>query len=224
MRIEADPEWPAIPAVVAQLINALRGYPRRETQMAQRKKEEVRDAILEAAFRLFSEHGYNDTSLPAVAREAGISTANVYRYFNSKLDLLFTLYEPWMTERLDKLEVALKKIKSPTERVERLLMALWRDLPREDNGFTNNLIQALSTGRGENYSPRLREQIQARVGHWIADALGLTSKESQIVVGVLLMAFDGFALNVHLAHGMGCNAETVRLFAAMLSRTVEIGR
>ena len=44
--------------------------------MSQRKKENVREAILEAAFRLFSERGYANTSMPAIAKEAGISSAN----------------------------------------------------------------------------------------------------------------------------------------------------
>ena len=79
--------------------------------MAQRKKEDVREAILEAAFRLFSDAGYSKTSIPPSPREAGISTANVYVYFRSKLDILFTLYEPWLEERLDALEQPLARIK-----------------------------------------------------------------------------------------------------------------
>ena len=58
--------------------------------MVQRKKAGIREAILEVAFDLFSEQGYSDTSIPAIARGAGISTANVYVYFTSKIDILFT--------------------------------------------------------------------------------------------------------------------------------------
>ena len=79
--------------------------------MTQRKKDNVREAILEAAFRLFSERGYVNTSMPAIAKEAGISSANVYVYFQSKIDILFTLYEPWLEKRLDALEKTLARIK-----------------------------------------------------------------------------------------------------------------
>jgi AcrR family transcriptional regulator len=184
--------------------------------MSQRKKEGVRDAILDAAFRLFSDQGYSETSLPAIAREAGISTANVYVYFKSKLEILFTLYEPWMQERLDKLERSLARTADPRERLERLLLALWRDLPREANGFANNIVQALSTTRNGEYDPRLRKLVQGRVARWIHESLALAPRESEIVAGVLLMAFDGFAINVHLEHGMACNAAMARLFAGML--------
>lgn len=186
--------------------------------MAQIKKEGVRDAILEAAFRLFSENGYVDTSIPAIAREAGISTANVYVYFKSKLEILYTLYEPWLMQRLDRLERALERVTDPDERFERLLTALWRDLPRESNGFANNVMQALSTTSGEEYDPHLRELFQARVAAWIAGCLALDAQDASRLAGVLLMAFDGFAMNAHLGRGVSCGAPTLRLLSAILLR------
>ena len=38
-----------------------------------------------------------------------MSTANVYVYFSSKLDMLFTIYGPWLQERLDRLERVLAR-------------------------------------------------------------------------------------------------------------------
>lgn len=185
--------------------------------MVQRKKEGVRDAILEAAFRLFSEQGYSETSIPGIAREAGISTANVYVYFQSKIDILFQLYAPWLQERLDKLERAQRRVADPQERLRKLLLALWRDLPRESNGFANNVMQAVSTSSGSgDYSPELRELFQGRVAGWIRTCLEVTERESQMLAGVALMAFDGFAMNVRLVHGMACNDELARLFSSLL--------
>ena len=186
--------------------------------MSQRKKDDVRSAILQAAFGLFSQQGYSDTSIPAIAREAGISTANVYVYFQSKIDILFTLYEPWLAERLDKLERSLARLKDPEARLRRLLLALWRELPRENNGFANNVMQALSTSAGSaDYSPRLRQLFQGRVAGWVADCLAVKPREAEQIAGVLLMAFDGFAMNAHLAHGMACNTEVAGLFGRLLT-------
>ncbi|SEB01497.1 TetR/AcrR family transcriptional regulator [Variovorax sp. YR216] len=186
--------------------------------MSQRKKEGVREAILAAAFRLFSAQSYIETSIPAIAREAGISTANVYVYFASKLDILYTLYEPWLNERLEKLDRSLKRVASPEARLERLLVALWRDLPHETNGFAKNIMQALSTtGGGDAYSPHLRELFQSRVAKWIESCLSVSAAESDVIAGVVLMAFDGFAMNVHLDHGMACDAKTARLFSRLLA-------
>jgi AcrR family transcriptional regulator len=180
--------------------------------MSQRKKEDVRDAILASSFRLFRDRGYNETTIPAIARAAGISTANVYVYFKSKLDILFTVYEPWLTERLDRLERSLRRVQSPDRKLQRLLLTVWAELPQEANGFANNVIQALSTSaRSEGYSPHLRQVFQRRVAGWLADCLGLSARDSEAIAGVVLMAFDGFAINVHLAHGLACDPRTVRL-------------
>ena len=65
-------------------------------------------------------------------------------------------------------------------------------------------MQALSTtGGGDDYSPHLRELFQARVAGWLADCLAVTPPDSDVIAGIVLMAFDGFAMNVHLEHGMG---------------------
>ena len=184
--------------------------------MSQRKKEGVREAILDSAFRLFTQQGYSETSLPSIAREAEISTANVYIYFGSKLEILFTLYEPWLMDFLDRLERALQRIESRADRLDRLLQGLWRDLPKEANGFANNLVQALSTSRSEEYNPRLRLAVEERVSGWIADCLQLPAREADHITGVVLMAFDGYAMNYHLVHGAVCSPQTVKMFAQVL--------
>lgn len=191
---------------------------REHAYMVQRKKEGVRDAILAAAFQLFSDRGYSETSIPGIAREAGISTANVYVYFQSKIDILFQLYSPWLLGRLDKLERAQRRIADPQERLRKLLLALWRDLPRENNGFTNNVMQAISTSSGNgDYNPELRRLFQARVAGWICQCLDIPTAEGNMLAGVALMAFDGFAMNVRLAHSPPCDEEMARLFSRLFA-------
>src|SRR5215813_6915807 len=52
-----------------------------------RTEVDTREKILETAVKLFSSHGYADTSLAQVARAAGVSKALVLWYFESKEQL-----------------------------------------------------------------------------------------------------------------------------------------
>lgn len=193
--------------------------------MVQRKKDTVRAAILAAAFQLFTQKGYSDTTMPAIARKAGISTANVYVYFGSKMQILFTLFTPWLEERLDKLDAVLTRIADPELRLKRLLTVLWRDLPREDNGFAHNLVEAVSSnGSRLEYSPELRERFVKRVAKWLQDCTSLDNKDCQYASTVMVMAFDGFAANVSLEHGVACNSGVVELFSGFLLGQIAGGR
>jgi AcrR family transcriptional regulator len=61
------------------------------------QKEQRREAILDAAAAVLAEAGLTDASLSEIARRAGLSKANVYRYFESReaifLELLRVDYE-----------------------------------------------------------------------------------------------------------------------------------
>ena len=56
------------------------------------KAEKTRAVIAEAAMRLFQEHGYEATTMRAIAREAGVATGNAYYYFSSKEELIREYY------------------------------------------------------------------------------------------------------------------------------------
>lgn len=170
--------------------------------MPQVKKEEVRDRILEAAGRLFETTGYAGTTIKQIAREAGISTANIYVYFGSKLDILFALYGPWQQEQLDRLEVEIAAIATPRERLRHVLTALWDTIPAANNNFANNLMQALTTATADDgYSRAMLRAAEDRISRLIraalpADRSALTDQDA--LSHVLFMAFDGFAMNRRL--------------------------
>ncbi|MBF6328492.1 TetR/AcrR family transcriptional regulator [Nocardia transvalensis] len=54
----------------------------------------TKEAIREAAVRLFSSKGFDQTSLREVADAVGITKASLYYHYASKLDLLLAIIEP----------------------------------------------------------------------------------------------------------------------------------
>jgi len=188
--------------------------------MAQVKKTAVRDAILASAFRQFSRRGYEGTTLSQIAEGAGVSTANVYVYFASKLEVLYAIYDPWLRERLTTLAAQLERVRDPRRRLRKLLEALWRDIPAERNGFANNVMQAASTASPEEgYNPTLLKWVEENVASMICSALptgrcgALGAAE---IAHIVMMAFDGFVINYHLRPGKHCSRETIELMCQLL--------
>lgn len=171
--------------------------------MAQVKKNEIREAILDSAFALFAEQGYSSTTQAQIAARAGVAPSSLYVYFDSKLDILFEVYRPWLSARLDALERTLSGIAEPDQRLRTLLYAIWRDIPAEDNGFANNLMQAISNLRPEErYSRKLLDTCEARVSAMLRTCLpahrqDLTDDRS-LLSHILFMAQDGFAINLKI--------------------------
>lgn len=189
--------------------------------MAQVKKPKLRQAILTASFSLFSGAGYHNTTVAQIAKQAKVSTANVYSYFPSKIHILYALYEPWLFERLDELETSLKRLKSPHARIYRVLHTLWCDLPAGDNAFANNFIQAIATtDPGKGYRPELLRSALARVTAILLDALPQERRNratASRVANVALMAFDGYVIGRHLNPRGSCDHGTINLFVELLS-------
>ena len=60
-----------------------------ELGLRQRKKQQTRQAIYEAARRLFAERGFDRVTVAEVARQANVSEVTVFNYFPTKEDLFY---------------------------------------------------------------------------------------------------------------------------------------
>jgi AcrR family transcriptional regulator len=192
-------------------------------RLAQVKKAALREAILTAAFRLFRDQGYNGSTLGEIASEAGVSTANLYSYFRSKLDILYCIYEPWLQERFRQLENELTAIRDPRKRLRRLIAVLWRDIPAETKGFANNIIQAVSgADPEEGYDPSLLHMAEGKVSDILRRTLPhdrLAVVDVETLAHVMFMAFDGFAMSVHVNPDAACGNDEIDLLCDLVLGT-----
>jgi AcrR family transcriptional regulator len=175
-------------------------FPRIKAQVAQTKKAEVREAILHNARALFGKRGYLKCRMEEIAGACGMSVSNLYVYFPSKVHLFYEVYTPMLVSRIMQLAKDARAIGDHHARLRFILLTLWRDLPAENNGFANYLIQAIVTSPADVEKPHEPlKYCEAFVTELIAECLS-EDKKALVADGLFAflawMAFDGFAANI----------------------------
>lgn len=190
--------------------------------MVQVKKAEVREAILDAATRLFVKKGFVGTSTNDIGQFARVAPSAIYTYFDSKLDLFYQIFSPWLKARLDQLERDLEQIDSHREKVRRIVEAIWHDIPQEDNCFANNLMQAVSTATpADHYSGALLESCERRVATMlkVAEPEPLhASHHYASMAHILFMSFNGFVAGAYLGVRMDKTGPAVQAMTDLIVR------
>jgi len=76
-----------------------------------------RGMILKAATKVFAQHGFFQSQVADVARVAGVAAGTVYLYFESKDDLLVSIFEQSMQTVLAEGRAAIDGVDDPAERL-----------------------------------------------------------------------------------------------------------
>lgn len=92
----------------------------RSAERRERSRQKTRQAILEAATRMFEREGYEGFSLRQVAENIGYTPTTIYLYFKDKDDLLFAVCSQGFSEFTQALQTAYAAHSDPLERLKAL--------------------------------------------------------------------------------------------------------
>jgi TetR/AcrR family fatty acid metabolism transcriptional regulator len=84
-------------------------------------KEHTRERIINSAKKLFAGQGYQKTTIVDISRQAGLSEAALYDYFQGKEDLLLMIPDLWVSELLRDLEDQLFGIQGAINKLRKYL-------------------------------------------------------------------------------------------------------
>jgi len=91
-----------------------------------------RKRILDAAVRVFAEHGYHGARVGDIAKDAGVAHGLLYHYFASKDEVLRTNFvENWgeLIARFRAVEAADEPAAAKLEGIAKILLRTWRNDP-----------------------------------------------------------------------------------------------
>jgi TetR/AcrR family fatty acid metabolism transcriptional regulator len=94
--------------------------------------EDKRRALLAAAVRVFARSGYHGARVGDIAAEAGVAHGLIYHYFDSKEEVLRTIFrENWgvLLERFRAVEAADETADQKLEGLAKILLRTWRNDP-----------------------------------------------------------------------------------------------
>ena len=120
-------------------------------------KEHTRVRIINSAKKLFSEQGYQKTTIVDISKQAGLSEAALYEYFQGKEDLLLTIPDLWVSELLHDLDDQLFGIQGS---VNKLRKYLWWYLRRVEQAPLDAKIVYLFLKTNANF---LNTEVYANV-------------------------------------------------------------
>lgn len=129
--------------------------------LRERKKQATRDQLVDAAFRLFSERGFDDVSVAEIAAAVGVSERTFFRYFAAKEDVIF----PDSGEKLShirQLVAILPPELSLVDGVRRALVAMSEEY-KESKDIMLQRAQLVAM------TPSLRVYIMQREQEWVEE-------------------------------------------------------
>lgn len=145
----------------------------------------TRDAILAAAQRVFTRHGYEGAGLRAIAAEAGATAALVIRYFGSKE----ALFAAALGEKF-KLDAVVGM--QPEDLPRALAHYVVRKSAALDGGF-DPLIAMLRSAGHPDAAAVMRQGLESGVIEQLTDVLGGRPGDSQRAAAILAV-ISGFAV------------------------------
>ena len=125
-----------------------------------------RKRILDAALKVFSQHGYRGATLDQIADGAGLSKPNILYYFAGKEDIHVTL----LNDLMDTWLAPMRQIDPQGDPMDEILryvqrkLEMSREFPRESRLFANEILQG---------APRMGPHLQTGLKPLVDDTAAL---------------------------------------------------
>ena len=138
-------------------------------------KEDTRKQILEIADKLFEENGYDKTSMDKIAKESGVSRRTLFRYFESKSEILFLSNNDLLKNTLDEFLDGSYTLESITQKLINIL----------DNASHEDKVNYMESMKRLKTEPDFQSQILYKILKILPQFPSSESGSSDVLKGAL---------------------------------------
>jgi len=128
--------------------------------LRERQRRETRERIMQTGLRLFTDRGYDETTLDAIAEASGIARRTVFNYFNSKEDIILA----WQEGLPDALRVTLIRQGMATSPLNALcagLITLAQNMHSDVAVMVTRIVRSTEQLRAANQAKFLKMELTA---------------------------------------------------------------
>jgi len=177
---------------------------------------DARQAVQDAARELFSERGFERTTMRAVAARAGVDPALIYHYFGDKDGLLLAALQPPADAATVFAGLAATAADRTGEELVRRLIGLWEERPE----IREQMAAILRTGLSHDRAGRLLRDI---LSSFILAALGdvLADDRRELRVALIGSHIGGLMLARYILEVPGAAAASPEDLVQAVGPTVQ---
>ena len=124
-------------------------------------EHEVRERIVRAATRVFSERGFHRATMQDIVRASGLSVGAIYTYFKSKDDLILAGCDMITDQEMSELARRLAPIEGFRDRISAAVGFLFDQMEVESWRLGSTRLLALAWAEADT-SPAIREMLLRR--------------------------------------------------------------
>jgi AcrR family transcriptional regulator len=125
--------------------------------------QETREKIREAARQRFRVYGYNKTTMAEIAKDCDMSAANLYRFFENKLDIAVSLVCSCLADEESQLSQTITQAsKSSSEKLKKYIFATLYHTYRQasEAPHISELVNAVCEARMDLVEQHMNNKIQ----------------------------------------------------------------
>jgi len=136
--------------------------------------DQKRTQILKSAAKVFAEQGFDRASMTQLARECGISKANIYHYYDSKDAILFDILDTYLRDLRDRICGIDLDGADPAERLRRIVAEVLQAYQGADHEHQVQVGAMSALPKDQQKQMRAYQRDMVR---FVSDAIGATAPE-----------------------------------------------